>query len=171
MGFLWPVSGFPILLPAEPDDSEGPPFEFFGTVRLFSNFFVSKRHLPRFLSLRYSADLGRSRLVYSSTSSMGDIGMMEDQMAGTYSDVVDVSDESALVLLVEVLEFVLQAVVVGLQLLVLLSALVQLARRLRHLLLRSSRGLARVVQILRQRLPTHSSDIIESNMRQISILV
>ena len=49
-----------------------PPFTFFGTVRHFpkeicfskiSSFF-SKKNVLRFLSLRYSADLRRSRLVY-----------------------------------------------------------------------------------------------------------
>ena len=47
-----------------------PPFTFFGTVRhfpkefFFENFkFFSKKNVLRFLSLRYSADLRRSRLV------------------------------------------------------------------------------------------------------------
>ena len=42
----------------------GRDFVFFGTVRLFSEFFLSRKGSPfDFLSLRYSADMGRSRLV------------------------------------------------------------------------------------------------------------
>ena len=43
---------------------KGPPFDFFGTVRLFLYFFVSKGSPFQFyMSLRYRADLRRSRLV------------------------------------------------------------------------------------------------------------
>ena len=54
-----------------------PPFTFFGTMRLllkeifFSkiSIFFSKKSVLRFLSLRYGADLGRSRLVFPFFSS------------------------------------------------------------------------------------------------------
>ena len=50
-----------------------PPFTFFGTMRLFLKeiffqkfMFFSKKNFLRFLSLRYGADFGRSRLVHLS---------------------------------------------------------------------------------------------------------
>ena len=67
----------------------------------------------------------------------------------TNGDVIHVSDQSAFVLLVQVLQLVLQSVVLRFQLFVLLSALVQLTRRFCHLLLGCSRGLPRIFQVLR----------------------
>ena len=60
-----------LLLNACLQIKKGPPFTFFGTVRHFpKDFFFQKfqvffhKNVLRFLSLRYSADLRRSRLVY-----------------------------------------------------------------------------------------------------------
>ena len=72
-----PFNFFHILQPAGVSQSpKGPPFTFFDTVTLFNSFFFIFCHqlefhktqrVPPFtiLSLRYSADFGRSRLVIS----------------------------------------------------------------------------------------------------------
>ena len=74
-----PLNFFHILQPAGVSQSpKGPPFTFFDTVTLFNSFFFIFCHqlefhktqrVPPFtiLSLRYSADFGRSRLVFSNS--------------------------------------------------------------------------------------------------------